>query len=108
HRRVHEGVLRADADIGSLGPRGASRGAARPPGAGALGRPVLLGPVRGARRMELKSSATKPDTPNRGRRRWLLHRPALEGLLSALDTDVARAAQQYERLRERLIIYFSG
>jgi DNA-directed RNA polymerase specialized sigma24 family protein len=58
--------------------------------------------------MELKPSTTELDAPSGGRRRWLLNRAALEGLLSALDTDVARAAQQYERLRERLIIYFSG
>jgi DNA-directed RNA polymerase specialized sigma24 family protein len=29
-------------------------------------------------------------------------------LLSSLHSDVSRAAQQYERLRERLILYFSG
>lgn len=59
--------------------------------------------------MELKPSGRKADArPLVGRRRWLLDRPALEGLLSSLDPDEGRAAEQYERLRERLILFFSG
>lgn len=59
--------------------------------------------------MELKRSRPKADTrPLAGRRRWLLDRPALERLLSSLDADESRAAEQYERLRERLIVFFSG
>src|SRR4029079_14777406 len=74
----------------------------------ALGRPVLLGPIRGARRMELKPNATEQDPPAVRRRRWQRNRTPLERLRSSLDSDVSRAAQQYERLRERLILYFSG
>jgi DNA-directed RNA polymerase specialized sigma24 family protein len=58
--------------------------------------------------MELKRSRGEPDAPSAGRRRWRLNRPALTGLLSSLDADEARAAQHYERLREKLILFFSG
>jgi DNA-directed RNA polymerase specialized sigma24 family protein len=59
--------------------------------------------------MELKSSDTDPAVqPAAGRRRWTLNRSALQGLLSSLDADEQRAALQYEQLRQRLIIFFSG
>src|SRR5215471_13414988 len=37
------------------------------------------------------------------RRPWALTAPAFEGLLGALDADRDRAAEEYERLRTRLI-----
>jgi len=59
--------------------------------------------------MELKPSGTEPDArPLADRRRWTLNRPAFESLLSSIDADPERAAQHYERLRQRLIIFFSG
>jgi DNA-directed RNA polymerase specialized sigma24 family protein len=59
--------------------------------------------------MELKPSQSKPEAqPGSGRGRWLLGRPALQGLLSLLDADEVRAAQHYERLRDKLIVFFSG
>lgn len=57
----------------------------------------------------MKPFAVKPDgCPGARRTRWVLNRPAFAGLLSLLDGDEERAAEQYERLRQRLIIYFSG
>jgi DNA-directed RNA polymerase specialized sigma24 family protein len=41
-------------------------------------------------------------------RRWILTRRALVGLLSSLNPDEERAAIAYERLRHKLIIFFSG
>jgi Txe/YoeB family toxin of Txe-Axe toxin-antitoxin module len=59
--------------------------------------------------MELKPSGTEPDARSlAGRRRWTLNRPAFERLLSSLDADPEHAAQHYERLRQRLIIFYSG
>ena len=59
--------------------------------------------------MELKTSELEADTrPVARRPRWVLNRDAFAGLLSSLDADEGRAAQQYERLRQRLIIFFAG
>lgn len=59
--------------------------------------------------MELKASDFETAArPVARRPRWVLNRPAFEGLLSSLDADEGRAAQEYERLRERLIIFFAG
>jgi len=38
----------------------------------------------------------------------MMTRAALTGLLSSLGPDEARAGQEYERLRERLIVFFAG
>jgi DNA-directed RNA polymerase specialized sigma24 family protein len=56
--------------------------------------------------MELKS----PDAPAGSRpvaRSMGLSREAFQGLLSLLGEDEEQAAQEYERLRERLIVFFS-
>jgi hypothetical protein len=59
--------------------------------------------------MEVKPSAVECDArPGSHGSRWVLNRPAFERLLSSLDADEERAAHQYERLRQRLIIFFSG
>jgi DNA-directed RNA polymerase specialized sigma24 family protein len=59
--------------------------------------------------MEVKPSAVERDArPKPHRSRWVLNRPAFERLLSSLDADQERAPQQYERLRQKLIIFFSG
>jgi DNA-directed RNA polymerase specialized sigma24 family protein len=59
--------------------------------------------------MELKYPDVETEARPAGPRpRWVLNRGALEGLLSALHEDQTRAAQEYERLRRRLIVFFSG
>jgi DNA-directed RNA polymerase specialized sigma24 family protein len=59
--------------------------------------------------MELKrSSAENVPSPGHHRGGWILSRAALKGLLSSLGPDEARAGQEYERLRARLIVFFTG
>ena len=57
----------------------------------------------------MKSSDIELDArPIASRARWVLNRPAFAALLSSLDPDEARAAEKYERLRQKLIIFFSS
>jgi DNA-directed RNA polymerase specialized sigma24 family protein len=61
------------------------------------------------RRLALKSSEHEAGARSAARRpRWVLNRGAFEGLLSSLHPDEEHAAREYERLRERLILFFSG
>lgn len=47
--------------------------------------------------------------PLAGRRaRWVLSREAFRSLLSSLDADEDRAAEHYEELRHKLIVFFAG
>src|SRR5262249_53855105 len=106
--RLHEGVLPGDAGVGTTAGGRAPTGAARPAVARAVARPLLLGRVRARGRMELKRSG--PETaPLPGRRRggWIMSRAALRGLLSSLGPDEASAGREYERLRDRLIVFFA-
>jgi len=48
-----------------------------------------------------------PPAPGR-RSPWILSQDALRGLLSALDADLDRAGEKYERLRQKLIVFFLG
>ena len=59
--------------------------------------------------MELKPSDIElDDRPIAPRARWVLNRSAFAALLSSLDPDEVRGAEKYERLRQRLIIFFSS
>jgi DNA-directed RNA polymerase specialized sigma24 family protein len=40
--------------------------------------------------------------------KWEMSRDTFQGLLAAIDSDEERAAQQYERLRKKLIHYFAA
>jgi DNA-directed RNA polymerase specialized sigma24 family protein len=40
--------------------------------------------------------------------RWVLSARALQGLLASLDADADRAADRYEELRQKLIVFFAG
>ena len=47
------------------------------------------------------------DSSNTGRKPWTIDVAAFEGLLAALNPDRATASAEYERLRQRLIRFFS-
>jgi DNA-directed RNA polymerase specialized sigma24 family protein len=47
------------------------------------------------------------DSSNTERRPWTIDAAAFEGLLAALNPDRATASAEYERLRQRLIRFFS-
>jgi DNA-directed RNA polymerase specialized sigma24 family protein len=44
----------------------------------------------------------------RAGRRWVLSGEAFQALLSSLDPDPARAGEEYESLRQRLVVFFLG
>jgi RNA polymerase sigma factor (sigma-70 family) len=60
--------------------------------------------------MEVRQPDDPGETPPAPGRRspWILSQDALQGLLSALDTDPGRAGEKYERLRQKLIVFFLG
>jgi DNA-directed RNA polymerase specialized sigma24 family protein len=58
--------------------------------------------------VEVRRDVGREPSPAGRRPRWVLSRDAFAGLLASLDLDPDRAAERYEDLRHKLIVFFAG